>query len=295
MTSTKYESYNFTAEGHERLDVFLARMMPDFSRSFLQKLIREGNIEIDGVAQVKSGFQLHSNHKIVAMVPSFAETPTGDMEVIYEDADVVVLNKPAGVLTHAKGAHSDEFTVGEFMRPRTTDGPETNRPGIVHRLDRDTSGVIIAAKTSDAKRWLQKQFSTRNVKKTYIALVEGRPKDPTALIQLPIERNPKKPQMFRVGGNGKPAETTYETLQSFTHTTLLRLKPRTGRTHQLRVHMQYLHCPIVGDPVYGKPEPRLGRMFLHAAELELTLPSRERKVFVVPLPSELQNYLDSLQ
>ncbi|HKX72954.1 MAG TPA: RluA family pseudouridine synthase [Candidatus Saccharimonadales bacterium] len=295
MINVTYEPMIFTADDRERLDVFLVRVLPEHSRSFVQKLARDGGVQVNDVPQTKSGAMLQGGETIIVMMPIPDLAPTGDMEVIYEDADVAVLNKPAGMLTHAKGLRSEEFTVGEYMRTRTTDGPETNRPGIVHRLDRDTSGVIITAKTPEAKRWLQKQFSTRKVKKTYLALVKGHPKEPTALIQLPIERNPKKPQMFRVGGNGKPAETTYETLASYKDTTYVQLKPRTGRTHQLRVHMHYLGCPIVGDPVYGSPEPKLGRMFLHAAELELTLPSRERKVFTVPLPAELQKYLDSLK
>lgn len=294
MGSINYEAIIFIAEEKERLDAFLARMMPDYSRSFFQKLVRDGSVQVDDVAQTKTGFTLQGGETVIVMLPVYDQALTGDMESVYADDDVIVLNKPAGMLTHAKGALSQEFTVGEYMRSRTTDGPETNRPGIVHRLDRDTSGVIIAAKSPEAKRWLQKQFSTRKVKKTYIALVKGHLKQDEALIQLPIERNPKKPQMFRVGGNGKPAETTYRTIATYKNATLVELKPRTGRTHQLRVHMQYLGCPIVGDPVYGAPEPALGRMFLHAAQLELTLPSRERKVFDVPLPEQLQHYLDSL-
>ena len=124
--------------------------------------------------------------------------------------------------------------------------------------------------------------------------MKGRPKAPEATIQLPIERNPKKPQSFRVGGNGKPAETAYETLREYPGYTLLKLKPHTGRTHQLRVHMRYLGCPIVGDDLYGTPEPRLPRMFLHAASLELTLPRRERVVFEAPLPQELADFLETL-
>lgn len=154
--------------------------------------------------------------------------------------------------------------------------------------------MIIAAKNPGAKRWLQKQFSTRKVKKTYIALVKGRPKEAAATIQLPIERNPKKPQTFRVGGNGKPAETAYETMQQYEGYALLKLTPRTGRTHQLRVHMQYIGCPIVGDTLYGTPEPQIDRMFLHAAVLELTTPRHIRHVFEAPLPPELTQFLESL-
>lgn len=289
------QNHTFTAETSERLDVFLARMLPDESRSFLQKLCRDGSVAVNDAVQTKTGAGVREGDIVNITMPVFDLTPKGDVPVIYEDDDVIVLNKPAGMLTHAKGVKSEEFTVGEYMRSRTTDGVDTNRPGIVHRLDRDTSGIIICAKNPEAKHWLQKQFSTRKVKKTYLALVKGRPKQPEALLRLPIERNPKKPQTFRVGGNGKPAETRYVTLKDFKNCTYLQLKPHTGRTHQLRVHMHYLGCPVVGDPLYGTPEPKLGRMFLHAAELELTLPSRERIVFSAPLSPKLQNYLDSLQ
>jgi 23S rRNA pseudouridine1911/1915/1917 synthase len=294
MVNIVHSPLVFTAEAAERLDVFLARVLPDYSRSFLQKLCKEGGVTVDGTPQHKPGATLQPGQDVVVMMPELDSAIGGELPIIYEDDDVVVMNKPAGTLTHAKGAISTEFTVGEFMRPRTTDGADGNRPGIVHRLDRDTSGIIIAAKNPESKRWLQKQFSTRKVKKTYIALVVGHPKEPTALLQLPIERNPKKPQTYRVGSNGKPAETKYETVRSFTSCTLLKLTPLTGRTHQLRVHAAYLGCPIVGDPLYGTRETALGRMFLHAESLELTLPTRERKTFEAPLPPELQSYLETL-
>ncbi len=281
------------ADVTERLDVFLARSLPEFSRSYLQKLCKEGLVTIDGQAVTKTSTDVQPGQKIAILLP--AQTlKTGDVPVIYEDDDVIVLNKPAGMLTHAKGALSEEFTVADFVRIRTTDGVDTNRPGIVHRLDRGTSGVIIAAKSTEAKHWLQKQFSLRKVKKTYTALVDGHLAQPTAMIQLPIERNPKKPQTFRVGGNGKPAETTYQVFHSYKQNDLVHLMPQTGRTHQLRVHLNYLGHPIVGDEVYGSAAPALGRMFLHASTLELTLPSRERKTFEAPLPPALQAYLDQL-
>jgi len=286
------ETYDVT-EGGERLDSFLAAQSPQNSRSFWQKLAENGAVTINGNV-VKSSRKVNVGETITVVMPKKPNFAAQTLPILYEDDDVIVLNKPAGMLTHAKGAQSDEFSVGEFMRTRTTDGADTNRPGIVHRLDRATSGVIIAAKNPEAKKWLQKQFSQRKVKKTYIALVNGRPKEATAVIQLPIMRNPKKPQTFRVGGNGKPAETAYETVQEYKHNTLLQLMPHTGRTHQLRVHLAYLNCPIVGDDLYGKQTSKLGRMFLHAAQLELTLPSRERKTFQAPLPQELQDFLSKL-
>jgi len=278
----------------ERVDSFLARCAPEFSRSYWQKQCEEGHVTIGG-APVKANRKLVEGDVVTTQTAKALDFSSQTLPIIYEDDDVIVLNKPAGILTHAKGAQSDEFSVAEFVRPRTSDGVETNRPGIVHRLDRGTSGVIIAAKNTVAKRWLQGQFSKRNVKKTYLALVEGHLKEPEAILKLPIERNPKKPQTFRVSANGKVAETAYKVDASYANNDLVRLSPHTGRTHQLRVHMEYLGHPIVGDVMYGTDNKRLGRMFLHAHTLELTLPSRERKVFTAPLPPELQNYLSTLQ
>jgi 23S rRNA pseudouridine1911/1915/1917 synthase len=153
----------------------------------------------------------------------------------------------------------------------------------------------MVAKNPEARRWLQGQFSKRNVKKTYIAFIEGHLREPEAILRLPIERNPKKPQTFRVGANGKSAETSYKVLKSYKRGDLVELKPLTGRTHQLRVHLSYLGHPILGDHVYGADDKKLGRMFLHAHSLELTLPSHERKTFTAPLPPELENFLTTLQ
>ncbi len=277
-----------------RLDAFLAQTQPQHSRSYWQQLCEQGKVTVNNKI-VPSKAKLKIGDVVDIQLPEIIDFTGQELPVIYEDNDVIVINKPAGILTHAKGVTNLEFSVAEFARPRTTDAPDNNRPGIVHRLDRGTSGLIIVAKNALSKLWLQKQFSQRKAKKTYTALIEGHLSEPSALIQLPIERNPKKPQSFRVGSNGKSAETFYETVRVFANYTLVRLRPTTGRTHQLRVHMAHLKHPIVGDELYGRAQPKLGRMFLHAAELELTLPSRERKVFTAPLPSELQTFLDSLQ
>lgn len=285
----------FTADASgERVDRFLSRLAPEYSRAFWQKQCEAGQVRANGQI-VKVSYRLGEGELITATLPPAADFTGRTLPIIYEDDDVIVVNKPTGILTHAKGSISSEFSVAEFMRSRTTDGADGNRPGIVHRLDRGTSGVLIAAKTSTAKQWLQRQFSKRKVKKTYLALAEGHMKEPAALIQLPIERNPTKPQTFRVNPNGKPAETAYTTERVFAHHTLLRLQPRTGRTHQLRVHLHYLRHPIVGDSLYGHEDKHLNRLFLHAAELEITLPSRERKTFAAPLPPELEHYLKNLE
>jgi 23S rRNA pseudouridine1911/1915/1917 synthase len=158
-----------------------------------------------------------------------------------------------------------------------------NRAGIVHRLDRATSGVMICAKTETALKQLQKQFSERKTKKTYIAIIAGRLANPEAIIDMPIERNPKQPQTFRVGRQGKPAITQYKTLKVSDNYSLVELKPTTGRTHQLRVHLKHLGHPIVGDNLYGgMPADRL---YLHALSLEITLPNRQRVTLKAPLPN----------
>jgi RluA family pseudouridine synthase len=175
--------------------------------------------------------------------------------------------------------------VASFIRKRIKDFPG-ERAGIVHRLDRPTSGVIICAKTPAALSWLQKQFSQRKVKKTYVAVIQGHMQERHAIIDMPIERNPKKPQTFRVGSNGKPSVTEYEVEERGENRDLLQLKPQTGRTHQLRVHLSNLGHPIVGDTLYDGPMAE--RLYLHAAELELTLPNRERRTFTVAVPKEFK-------
>lgn len=277
-----------------RLDFYLATHWPENSRTTWQKHCRQGHILVNGQAQTSPSAQLDEDDIVTLNIPKEPDFSNQNLPVIYQDKDVVVIDKPAGILTHAKGSLNTEFSVGEFMRSRTNE-PTSNRPGIVHRLDRQTSGVIITAKTQDAKSFLQKQFSQRKVKKTYLALVEGRPKHSNAKIELPIERNPTRPQLFRVAANGKPAITEYQTLKNYKKYTLLKLKPLTGRTHQLRVHLSYVGCPIVGDLVYGSPAPKtLDRMFLHAAELQITLPNRKRTVFKAPLPTDLENFLEQI-
>ena len=289
------KSQQLTVEtGGQRCDAFLAAQLPDHSRAFWQKRCETGDVLVNGQV-AKASTRLEVGDQLTVHLPEQPDFKAQTIPILYEDPDVLVLNKPAGLLTHAKGAALEEFSVAEFARPRTTDASESNRPGIVHRLDRGTSGVIIVAKHPAAKQWLQRQFSQRKVKKIYIALVEGHLKEPAARVDLPIERDPKQPQRFRVSANGRAAETIYTTTQVFAHYSLLRLEPQTGRTHQLRVHLSYLGHPIVGDALYGTAEPRLNRLFLHAAELELTPPSRERKTFTAPLPPELHNFLKTIQ
>jgi 23S rRNA pseudouridine1911/1915/1917 synthase len=271
----------------ERLDVYVSGLYPDKSRAFAAKLVDQGRVKVNGAVQVKSSYKIRAADEVSVDFDEeqHAIIPDIDLPVLYEDDDCVVIKKPVGVLTHSKGEFNPEATVATWLASRVT-GMTGDRAGIVHRLDRATSGVMICAKTPEALSWLQKQFAQRKTKKTYEAVVLGHLKQPEAVIDMPIERNPKKPQTFRVGSNGKSAVTAYKVLEEGEKYSLVELKPTTGRTHQLRVHLEQLGHPILGDNYYGAP--KADRLFLHAKSLELTLPNRERKVFAVPTPKEFK-------
>jgi 23S rRNA pseudouridine1911/1915/1917 synthase len=274
-------------ERKKRLDQYVVEQFPEASRAFATKLIEEGKVLVNKKAQLKAGYKLRPEDKIkIAYVAEVeAKIPEITIPVLYEDKDCVVINKPLGLLTHSKGAFNPEPTVASWLSSRLS-GMSGERAGIVHRLDRATSGVMICAKTPEAMSWLQKQFSTRKVKKSYVAIVQGELTLPEAIIDMPIARNPKKPQTFRVGSNGKPAVTAYKVLKTSDNRSLIELKPTTGRTHQLRVHLAHMKHPIVGDTFYQGPPA--DRLYLHALSLEITLPSRQREVFVAPLPKQFK-------
>jgi 23S rRNA pseudouridine1911/1915/1917 synthase len=257
--------------------------MPVLSRAFASKLITEGKVLVNGIAETKAGYKLRKEDIVVVQydLAELDRIPDIDLLVLYEDDDTVVINKPLGILSHSKGAFNPEATVATWLRTRLV-GVEGERAGIVHRLDRATSGVMICAKTPDAISWLQKQFSQRKVKKTYYAVVSGHMPHDHAVIDMPIERNPKHPQTFRTGKNGKSAVTEYWVETTGDRTTLLRLQPYTGRTHQLRVHLKAIGHAIVGDTLYEGGDA--DRLYLHAQSLEITLPNKQRKVFIAPLP-----------
>lgn len=273
-----------------RLDVYCAQYWPEQSRSTWQKLIKAGCVKVNGEVVVSPKHELGEDDYVQADQPANPDFSEHSLPVVYEDDNVVVVNKPAGVLTHSKGALNEEFTVADFFRPRTTYHMETNRPGIVHRLDRDTSGLIIGAKNPETGSLLARQFQDRKAKKVYWAVVDGIPKEPRALLDLPIGRNPKRPSQFRVDPTGKSAETVYTVERSGEHNSLIKLEPKTGRTHQLRVHMAYLGTPIRGDTVYGKKAKRL---FLHSGQLEITIAPGTRKTFTAPLPPEFADEVDA--
>ena len=271
-----------------RLDIYLStKFDTTISRSLWQKYIKAGYVSVNNKAVTTPKFEVDETDEIALNLPE-KEQADVDLPILYEDDDVIVVNKPSGLLTHAKGGLSDEPTVAEIIRPKTSFATDTDRPGIVHRLDRDTSGLLIVAKNSESAAHLQRQFAERTAKKTYIAITDGKPKLNAAKIDLPIGRNPSAPSTFRIDPNGKLAQTTYHVLTENDTQSLVELKPTTGRTHQLRVHLAHLNAPILGDRVYGKSSDC--RMMLHAQKLEITLPSGERKVFEAATPDEFKKF-----
>ena len=271
-----------------RLDIYLStKFDTTISRSLWQKYIKAGYVSVNNKVVTMSKFEVDETDEIALNLPE-KEQADVDLPILYEDDDVIVVNKPSGLLTHAKGGLSDKPTVAEIIRPKTSFATDTDRPGIVHRLDRDTSGLLIIAKNPESAAHLQRQFAERTAKKTYIAITDGKPKLNAAKIDLPIGRNPSAPSTFRIDPNGKPAQTTYHVLAENDTQSLVELKPTTGRTHQLRVHLAHLNAPILGDRVYGKSSDC--RMMLHAQKLEITLPSGERKVFEAAVPDEFKKF-----
>ncbi len=281
-----------------RLDQYVIQKMSTLSRSYAVRLIDEGKVLVNGRPS-KAGFKLRDADKIVINFDEANQPklPEIDLPILYEDDDCIVINKPAGVLTHSRGTFNDEGTVASWLRSRINKAfieksgphPSIGRAGIVHRLDRATSGVMICAKTPEALAWLQLQFHDRKAHKTYSAIVQGTMKIEEAVIDMAIERNPKAPATFRVGANGKAAITRYKVVETTKHYSRLELMPQTGRTHQLRVHLVEQQHPIVGDKLYnGKPAER---MFLHAHMLEIALPDGDTRAFTAPLPDEFTTFL----
>lgn len=278
---------NLSISRAQRLDQYVAEKLPLISRASAAKLISDGKVQINQEINTKPGYKIRFGDQIVIdFDPDTKQViPFIDLPILYEDENCVVINKPRGILSHSKGDFNPEASVASWMSVRTAN-LTGERAGIVHRLDRATSGVMICAKNAEALSWLQKQFANRRVKKTYVAIVEGVMDQPEAIIDMPIERNPKAPQTFRVGINGKQSITAYKVLESNGKYSLLQLKPTTGRTHQLRVHLRHLGHPIVGDSFYGGSKS--SRLYLHAQELEITLPNRQRRIFNTPLPLEFK-------
>ncbi len=272
----------------ERLDIFMQSQFPQYSRSTIQKLLKSENILVNKLPS-RSSYKLREGDKLKLSEPDSDFTKDLDLKVLYEDDDCVVIDKPEGILSHSKGAINMEPTVASWLESRIKDIPG-DRAGIVHRLDRGTSGVMICAKTNKAQLFLQKQFSERKVKKVYLAVIKGSMDPLEAIIDMPIQRNPNRPSRFKVSVNGKSAVTHYKQLRSKGKYSLVEMTPQTGRTHQLRVHLAQMKHPIIGDLFYEGEEA--DRLYLHAETLEIQLPSKEKKIFTSPPSKEFLSKVD---
>lgn len=290
----------------ERLDRALTAAVPELSRMQWQRLIREGLVTVDGV-RARPSYRIQGGEQLVALVPEVVEASVAaediPLDVRYEDNDLIVVNKPAGMVVHPSLGHDGGTLVNALLAhcPDLGGVGGERRPGIVHRLDKDTSGLIVAAKHDQALWYLQNQFKQRTVAKLYLALVNGNLQPPEALIDAPIGRDPRHRQKMAVvttpRGDARPAQTAYRALHYYADYTQVECRPRTGRKHQIRVHLAYIGFPVVGDRIYGRRKDPLGleRHFLHAAELTFRRPSDDAELHITSeLPEELQTTLDRL-
>jgi 23S rRNA pseudouridine1911/1915/1917 synthase len=304
--SEERQVFIYTEKTTQRLDHFLTHCMPEYSRSRLQSIIKLGFVSVNNLPVTKTGIMLEDGDNIFVIIPdaepSKLKPEEITLEIIFEDENVVVINKPAGMVVHPSAGHHS----GTLVHAVLSHAPEMEgiggeiRPGIVHRLDKDTSGVILVAKNDKTHQFLQDQFRNREVEKYYITLVEGHPPTPTGRIEAAIGRDNKERQRMAVvaENKGRTATSTYRTLKDFSRYTLIEVHPITGRTHQVRLHMAFIGCPVVGDIIYGNKHPSLPikRHFLHAACLRVQLPGEQLpRIFEAALPGELLKILDSLQ
>jgi 23S rRNA pseudouridine1911/1915/1917 synthase len=290
----------------ERLDHFLVESLPEYSRARLQGFIKAGYVAVNGMNSQKSGHILEQGMLVEVRIPP--PTPTelvGEdipLDVVFENDDLLVINKPAGMVVHPSAGHISGTLVHAVLGydPDIEGIGGEGRPGIVHRLDKQTSGLILLAKNDKALLWLQEQFRLRKVDKTYLALVDGRPPTPTGRIEAAIGRDQshRKKMAILPESKGREAVSEYKTLELFPDHTLLEFHPLTGRTHQIRLHCAFLGCPIAGDEIYGRKNAsiKIGRHFLHATRLKIILPGETQpRMFEAPLPEELENVLRDLR
>ncbi|WP_420627436.1 RluA family pseudouridine synthase [Candidatus Leptofilum sp.] len=291
----------------QRLDKVLTEQLPDLSRTQIQRLLKEGQILVNG-RSAKANLKLEGGEEVTITLPEPKETELIPedipLDIQYEDDDMLVVNKPAGMVVHPAVGHASGTLVNAvlFHRPDLPGIGGEKRPGIVHRLDKETSGLIAIAKNEGALRHLQAQFKARTVGKQYLALVDGQVQPPSALIDAPIGRDPRQRKKMAVipygrSSRSRPAQTQYDTVTAYDDHTLLQCELFTGRTHQIRVHLAYIGNPIVGDKVYGrrKQSIRLKRHFLHAAVLRVKRPSDDEELTLhAELPPELETVLQKL-
>ena len=299
-------NFRFGQETPERLDKFLVGQLQEFSRSRIQGLIAAGFVEVNGRAAKKAGQTLESGSNVTVRVPPPAPTDLVaediPLDIVFENEDLIVVNKPAGMVVHPAAGHASGTLVNAVLgyEPDIEGIGGEERPGVVHRLDKETSGLILLAKNERAHRWLQDQFRLRKVEKIYLALVDGKPPTPSGRVEAHIGRDPSHRKRMAIvpESRGREAISEYRTVESFREHALLEFHPLTGRTHQIRLHCAFLGCPIVSDGVYGRKKSSLeiDRHFLHAHRLKIILPGeKETRTFEAPLPEELERVLVRLR
>ena len=295
------KTYSFVADKPEtRLDKFVGEKCPELSRTHAQKLIADGYITVNGrVAKVS--LKLDVGDKINIIIPPTPPSPLSPeaipLNILFEDDDLLVIDKPAGLVIHPAPGHYTHTLVNAILShlPNLPDTGNSLRPGIVHRLDKDTSGLILVAKNRIAHARLIDQFKERSVVKAYITLVRGRLTPEHGAIEAPIGRDPRNRKRMTVVTGGREARTEYSVIRYIDNYTLLEVRPETGRTHQIRVHLSAIGYPVVGDPMYGVKSPHLSRQFIHAYRLGFHLPSTGEYVeFTSDLPPDLEQALVSI-
>lgn len=289
-----------------RLDRLLADQLPEVSRTRLQELIRSGHVFVDGLPAGRPGQRLtgdeHVRGVLPAPVPSDLTPEAIPLAVVFENADLLIVDKPAGMVVHPAAGHAR----GTLVHAALAHAPDLRgvggelRPGVIHRLDKDTSGLILMAKHDQAHHFVQAQFKARTVEKVYLALVDGQPPTPQGRVEAPIGRDPRQRKRMAVlpEGRGRAAQTTYRTIEIFAEHALLEARPHTGRTHQIRLHLAFLGCPVLGDRVYGRRRPLrgVGRQMLHAWRVHVQVPGeQEPRWFEAPLPEDFEAVLADLR
>ena len=285
----------------ERLDQFVARSVAGLSRSHVQRLIADGHVRVDGIG-VRPSFRLGARTVVEVDIPtpqpSSVEPEEIAIQIVYEDADLIAVNKPAGMAVHPSPGHARSTLVNAVLAhcDDLSGVGGVTRPGIVHRLDKDTSGIILIAKNDEAHRGLANALKDRSVEKLYVALVDGVPSPAEGVIDAPIARDPRNRQRMGIVAGGREAVTAYRITERFDGASLLDVRPRTGRTHQIRVHLAAIGHPIVGDAVYGRRSPLLARQFLHALRIDFDHPrTGQRLTLEAALADDLQRALTALR
>ena len=289
-----------------RLDRLLAEHIPDLSRTRIQDCIRTGLVKVNGRPVTRPGLRLAGGERLVIDIPDVRpaslEPEPIPLDVVFENSDVLIVNKAAGMVVHPAAGH----VTGTLVQAALAHAPDIRgvggeaRPGVVHRLDKDTSGLILLAKHDRAHQHLQRLFKERQIEKTYLALVDGRPPTPSGRVEAPIGRDPRQRKRMAVvaAGKGREAGTQFRTLEAYADHALLDVRPETGRTHQIRVHLAFIGCPVVGDRVYGRRKPSLAvsRQMLHAWKARLILPGEdEAREFEAPIPEDFALALEQLR